>query len=230
MTITRRMLFSAGGALLAISRAVGAGEFWNEKKPSEWTDEEVERLLTRSPWAKEVEARFDSSNMERPPGGMGGDTGGGGMGGRGGAGGGFPGGGGIGFPGGGGMGGPGIGGPGMGGPPPVKAVVRWDSALPIREVMHKQDDAAAAEAYLVSVIGMPMMSGRPRRGGERGEDTEERRKAMAERVRAATRLERKGKDPIYADSVEFIERPPRAARCNSASAATIGPSPRRTSR
>src|SRR5580692_7354985 len=30
-----------------------ATEFWNEKKPEDWTDEEIQELLTRSPWAKE---------------------------------------------------------------------------------------------------------------------------------------------------------------------------------
>lgn len=31
-----------------------AGEFWNEKKPEEWTDDEIQELLTKSPWAKEA--------------------------------------------------------------------------------------------------------------------------------------------------------------------------------
>jgi len=30
-----------------------ASEFWNEKKPEDWTDAEIQELLTRSPWAKE---------------------------------------------------------------------------------------------------------------------------------------------------------------------------------
>jgi len=30
-----------------------ANEFWNTKKPEEWTEEEIQEMLTRSPWAKE---------------------------------------------------------------------------------------------------------------------------------------------------------------------------------
>ncbi len=31
-----------------------AGEFWNQKKPEDWTDDEVQEMLTKSPWAKEA--------------------------------------------------------------------------------------------------------------------------------------------------------------------------------
>jgi hypothetical protein len=34
--------------------AAPAGEFWNEKKPDQWTEDEIQELLTRSPWAKEA--------------------------------------------------------------------------------------------------------------------------------------------------------------------------------
>jgi len=30
-----------------------ANEFWNEKKPEDWTEAEVQEMLTKSPWAKE---------------------------------------------------------------------------------------------------------------------------------------------------------------------------------
>jgi hypothetical protein len=30
-----------------------AGEFWNTKKPEDWSEEEIQEILTRSPWAKE---------------------------------------------------------------------------------------------------------------------------------------------------------------------------------
>lgn len=41
---------------LAAIPALGspAGEFWNQKKPEDWTKDEVEEMLTRSPWAKEA--------------------------------------------------------------------------------------------------------------------------------------------------------------------------------
>jgi hypothetical protein len=31
-----------------------ASEFWNQKKPEAWTDDEVQEMLTKSPWAKEA--------------------------------------------------------------------------------------------------------------------------------------------------------------------------------
>ena len=50
MTIfTRRALLMA----LPFARAV-AGDFWNEKRYSQWDEAEVQRILTASPWAKTV--------------------------------------------------------------------------------------------------------------------------------------------------------------------------------
>jgi hypothetical protein len=48
--MTRRdlLLLPFGAPLFSSS-----GEFWNEKKPSDWTDDEIQEMLTRSPWAKE---------------------------------------------------------------------------------------------------------------------------------------------------------------------------------
>src|SRR5450631_2913175 len=34
--------------------ATPAAEFWNTKKPEDWTPEEIQELSTRSPWAKEA--------------------------------------------------------------------------------------------------------------------------------------------------------------------------------
>ena len=31
-----------------------ASDFWNEKKPEEWSDAEVQEMLTKSPWAREA--------------------------------------------------------------------------------------------------------------------------------------------------------------------------------
>jgi hypothetical protein len=39
---------------LAAVPAFSASEFWNDKKPEDWTDDEVREMLTRSPWAKEA--------------------------------------------------------------------------------------------------------------------------------------------------------------------------------
>jgi hypothetical protein len=36
-----------------------AQDFWNRKQPIQWSEDEINRLVTRSPWAKEVTAQFD---------------------------------------------------------------------------------------------------------------------------------------------------------------------------
>jgi len=41
-------------SLAAIPALASPGEFWNDKKPEDWTDEEIQEMLTRSPWAKEA--------------------------------------------------------------------------------------------------------------------------------------------------------------------------------
>jgi len=78
-----------------------ASDFWNEKQPHEWAEKDVQRLLTKSPWAKDAAVEMDFGGMGGP-----------------------------------GMGGPGMGPPGMdgpGGPGGMTAVVRWESAAPIRD-------------------------------------------------------------------------------------------------
>ncbi|HVO99236.1 MAG TPA: hypothetical protein VMT15_14275 [Bryobacteraceae bacterium] len=50
--MTRRDLFLLPLTVLPVL-ASPPGEFWNEKKPEEWSPEEVREMLTRSPWAKE---------------------------------------------------------------------------------------------------------------------------------------------------------------------------------
>lgn len=37
--------------------SASASEFWNEKKPEEWTEQEVREMLTKSPWAKEGDVK-----------------------------------------------------------------------------------------------------------------------------------------------------------------------------
>jgi len=197
-------------------------QFWNERPASEWSEKEIEQLLSRSPWAKDAEAQFKLPGGDGPQsggpggggGGMGGPPGGGG-GGMGGPPGG--GGGGMGGPpggGGGGMGAPGGGGPG-GGMPQIKATVRWESAAPVVEARKKQPDPEAAENYMISVSGLPLFGGPPPSGGpdapaggerpDRPTPTAEQRKAMIGNLKQSSALERKGKDPIAAVRVGELE-------------------------
>jgi hypothetical protein len=50
--MTRREILML--SLAAPALAFPATEFWNEKKPEDWTDDEVQEMLTKSPWAKEA--------------------------------------------------------------------------------------------------------------------------------------------------------------------------------
>jgi len=49
--VTRREIL-----LCAVTLRVYAAdsEFWNRKDPSEWSADEVDRMITKSPWAKEI--------------------------------------------------------------------------------------------------------------------------------------------------------------------------------
>src|SRR5438477_7578079 len=58
---TRRAAFGVAGAGLIVcfgAPVAVAADFWNRKQPSAWSNEEIERLTTRSPWAKDVNAEF----------------------------------------------------------------------------------------------------------------------------------------------------------------------------
>ena len=131
-----------GVAFWAESYAFAASDFWNKKKPSEWTEQEIQELRTKSPWAKKVDAEM---------------TGGGGRGAGGG--------------GGGGRGGGGLAPSAGGGGQSVSLEVVWQSAKPIQDSHPLALPAKLDGHYVVAVTGIPMqvlnatMMGR---GGGRG--------------------------------------------------------------
>ena len=181
-------------AAITLAGALTAADFWQTKKFTEWSDKEVEKMLKDSPWSKAV-------HIETGGGGGGGGGGEGqgprtpGMGGGGGRGG--RGGGGF-----GGMGGAGGGGGGGGARnrQSFTVLMRWASALPIKQAMARarygseaaeNPDAQRAFAreetqYIIAVLGVPprFARGRP------------------EQVRKAAFLHVKGKDPIEAADVK----------------------------
>ena len=87
----RGVLTLAGAALLSWDSLYASPEFWDKKDPSDWTGEEIDRLTSKSPWAKQVTALYAPG--QNPGSGQGNPNGG------------YPGG----YPRGGPMGGPGIG-------------------------------------------------------------------------------------------------------------------------
>lgn len=193
MLLTRRSALALAATPLGVARAWAwaPGDVWNDKQPADRSEKDIQKLLARSPWAKEVKAEFDFQGMMEEmqgqggaggqgPGGGGPGGGGGGMGGPPGGGGGMGGpggGGGMGGPpgGGGGMGGPPGGGGGMGGPggmegetPDVKVVVRWESAKPVREATKKALPSEAEGHYAIAVSGLPMLANDGSPGGPGG--------------------------------------------------------------
>jgi hypothetical protein len=167
----RSVLTLAGAGLVAWdSLYASSSEFWNKKDPSQWTGEEIDRLTTKSPWAKAVTAQAAPGGYGQgqgsPNGGgyPGGGGGGGGMGrptiGIGGIG--------IGMPRGRGMGGgrgggyPG-GGRGGGAGATYKGTVRWESAQPILDALKNPLPEAFAKHYVIGVRDIPLIEDRPPR-------------------------------------------------------------------
>lgn len=188
-----------------------AADFWS-KPYTEWTPEEVVRMLSNSPWAQEATAQTRTDRGDRGQrSGRGGGIGGGGGGGIGGGMGRV--GGGINGPmGGGGPLGTGNGGGGMGGGrgtgrgddtggpmrvPDVRVTVRWESALPVRQAMAKRMDAELTEespSYIIAVAGLPRRS--------RSDDDDPDR---LERVRIATTLSAKGRSGLAPQKLDLAK-------------------------
>jgi hypothetical protein len=57
----RGLLVLAGaGVGLAVRLEAANSDFWNKKPPADWTPEEIDRLLKKSPWAKEITPTYTS--------------------------------------------------------------------------------------------------------------------------------------------------------------------------
>jgi hypothetical protein len=135
----RDWMVLAGIGVFGIGLYGANTDFWNKKDPSEWTEDEIQILLTRSPWAKE------GATMVKP-GARGSSSGGEGVGG---------------------VGGYGIG-PGPGGrierqeggaaaaPPIAQGVVVWESAQAILDARKKPLPKEFKDHYTLSVSGVPL--------------------------------------------------------------------------
>jgi hypothetical protein len=138
--ITRRQAILAGLGLPSLLEVVPATafaskEFWNEKMPADWTDAEIHQLLNQSPWAKEGSINDTSRRGSLGPTAAGGGAGGGGR-------------------------------rtarstasqradtPSIGPQLAWKATVRWESALPVREALHRGTPGELPEDYILNVFG-----------------------------------------------------------------------------
>ncbi len=215
-----KLLTTCGATLLIAATVLVAGEVWNTKDPAQWTSDEIDRILTNSPWAKSSKVTFDGSRSGQT--GRGSGSGGrtsGGIGLPGGIG--FPGGG-IGFPGGGtSRRSPYPGGTGTSSDPgvgtaPSSVLVRWESALPVQQALERLGDKAAGagsnqnssgKRYIITVFGFP--SDTRRRGGyDEDSGQNDRNNAdrnsndLREQLISSTRLVIKGKPPISPEDVK----------------------------
>lgn len=212
-----RIALGIPAAVNAIPAWAFAGkEFWEIKPSSEWTSEEADRMLTKSPWAKEAAVSYNGgprgfgdgdSTTGRRRGTGGGGIGGGGIGGGGigggGIGGGIPGIGGIGgtggrrYPGQGGPAGPGQTDPGGSQREQFHATLRWESARPIQEALSigSRDDRPSPDFekyYVINLLGdLPMLGGGRRRGDNSASDEDDpiQKERRQEMLKEYTKLE-----------------------------------------
>lgn len=149
--------------------------FWNDKPSSDWTKDEIQDLLNRSPWAKEINVSDSGPGIDYGKGvGNGGN----------------------------GNGPPRLGGdlPGLPSGPPMgkpfapqaslgryRAVVRWDSASPVREAMHVKPTKDSEQYYIIAVTG-----DLPDVGRSAGAEDDTLDGQRLESLRQYTRLDRKG--------------------------------------
>jgi hypothetical protein len=165
----------------AAALSAWAKDFWNEKKAAEWTDDEIQQMLNKSPWAKDASI-FDSaahkglSSAPRTAGASRRSSG------RTNA--------------------PGSATPTAGYPANWKAIVRWESALPVREAEKAAKSKDAEENYILSIVGDI-----PGVGVPSDDDEPSERKAKMDNLIENTRLERRD-DPLELQQVKIAAKTP----------------------
>jgi len=200
---TRRGVLALGGSgFLAgfpaweqLSAAVV--DFWNRKAPAEWSPEEIDRMLTKSPWAKEVNAQLAAGAGES----------------RGLPGSGRNGSGGLGVPG---IGNIGLGGRGRsrggsgreggrGGSSGYQGTVRWESAAPVLAALKAPLPGGFEGRYVISVNGFPLMGDRAQTRTGESETPESARRSREdefENLKSLSSLQAKGKELVQAGVVQ----------------------------
>jgi hypothetical protein len=201
-----------------IALTLWAGDFWQSKPYTEWSDKDVDKMLHNSPWARQVTVSMGGSMPQNGGGSGKGQRGGGSMGesvGAGGTGGDMSSGGGA---GGGRQRGGNSGGldeMGGAGSQSVSVILSWETSAPIRQARARQkygsEVATSPEAkkivdqdpnvYVIAISGQMV---RALAAGARGDaakqsSPEELKTAIMEQ----TTLSAKGKDPIKANNVQM---------------------------
>ena len=162
-----------GFGLPALALARPNEDFWESKDPKDWTDDERKQILTNSPWARLAQVKYNSGASGLGMMGMNGSRRGGG--GR--------------------MPTATQGTTDTKDAPPLPthydAVVRWESALPIREAVKVKSKDDPAANYILCVTGdLPML------GKASNDETDDEYAQRLEMLKQYTKLEKRG-DPIY---------------------------------
>ena len=163
------MVGLAGG--LAPVRSWAAKEFWNDKNPSDWTAEEIDLLLNKSPWAKDAAISYYGGQngplsntlpgeRSRSPRNASSGTS-----------------------------------PSAASPAAWKAIIRWESALPVRQALKLAPSPDIEKFYILNMVGdVPSVGATP------DEDASQREARFAT-LKQVTKLEHKG-DEILLSRVE----------------------------
>ena len=198
-------------AFVLTSAGLLAADFWEKKKFADWSEKEVTKMLTKSPWVRRVDVRLVS--LLDSPSGVGPTQAGGYGGPREGSGpSNMP------LPEGGGNGGPIVGGY----PPSFRLTVRWYSALPVRQAIVKTRFGNAAETsgraaellqedeahYIIGISSVPiaMLVQQPEPAGSSSEglpSIRERLKALSDQTKSESFLKMKGREPLAAQAVQI---------------------------
>jgi len=167
------------GLGLGAASNVWAKDFWNDKKPGDWTNDEIQQFLTKSPWAKDASI-FDSAShkgVSTAPfaGGVYGPT--------------------YDSPDGKSL-------PSVRGAKGWRATVRWDSALPVREAMKTAKSPDANKNYIIALVGdIPGVS------VPADDDEPAERERKLDILKEGTRLDRRD-DPLQLQRVKISPRTP----------------------
>lgn len=172
---TRRHILTLAGAGLAswLRLSAAGADFWNRKDPAEWSAEEIEKLMTRSPWAREVRAESSNarglSNIGRgSPHGLRNKSGK--------------------------M-------PSQKMIAPYRGTVLWESARPIRDALKTPLPDGLAGQYVLSVNGIPLSKSESA-NGEDADGARTASPGALDKLKGLTTLQVKGKDSIEAGMVQ----------------------------
>lgn len=137
-------------------------EFWNEKKPDAWTPEEIDILLNKSPWAKEAAISYYGGQNGPLSNSLPGERSRNSRNASSGT------------------------SPSAASPAAWKAVVRWESALPVRHALKDRPLADIDKFYILNMVGdVPSIGATP-------DEDPAQRAARFETLKQVTKLEHKG--------------------------------------